>query len=87
MFRFVKFRKNEKSTETINDIYFKSINFIHKSPEYIQNQIYINNLKQIISRQAGISGNLIDWLIEYVEENTAIEYEYANKEIYKHLLK
>lgn len=87
MFHFGKSNKNKNSKKMIDDIYFKSIEYVHEDPEYIQNEIQINSIRNLIAQQSGVSEKLLDWLIESVEENTAIEYEFANKKIYKKLLK
>lgn len=87
MYHFVKSSKKDSLTKKINEIYFKSIESAHKSPEYIQNKMQIDAIKQTLIEQTYAPEKLVDWLIESVEENTAIEYEFANKKIYKKLLK
>lgn len=87
MYHFVKSSKKESLNKKINEIYFQSIESVYNNPEYIQNKIQIDVIKKTLIEQTYASEKLIDWLIESVEENTAIEYEFANKKIYKKLLK
>lgn len=87
MYHFVKLSKEEKINKKVDEIYFKSIEKVHSSPEYIQNKMQIDVIKQTLIEQNYVSEKLVDWLIESVEENTALEYEFANKKIYKKLSK
>lgn len=87
MYHFVKSSKKESLNKKINEIYFQSIESVYNNPEYIQNKMQIDVIKKTLIEQTYASEKLIDWLIESVEENTAIEYEFANKKIYKKLLK
>lgn len=87
MYHLVKSSKKESLNKKINEIYFQSIESVYNNPEYIQNKIQIDVIKKTLIEQTYASEKLIDWLIESVEENTAIEYEFANKKIYKKLLK
>lgn len=81
--------KNKKKhiTETINDIYFKSIEDAHKTKEYEKNKNQIEIIKKILIEKTDTPEALINLLIETVAENTALEYELANKEICDYLLK
>ena len=57
--------KNEK-------IYLNKISKIKSSEEYLQNQLQIKCIKDILINHADVPEKLIDWLIEAVEKNTAL---------------
>lgn len=66
----VIFIKNE-----VNNQYFKSLEKVQQSPEYIQNQKQIDCISKVLIEHANVPEQLIDWLVEAVEENVAMEYE------------
>lgn len=55
--------------------YFKSLKKVQQSPEYIQNQKQIDCISKLLVEHADVPQMLIDWLIESVQENVALEYE------------
>lgn len=57
--------KNEKT-------YLNKISKIKSSEEYLQNQLQIKCIKDILINHADVPEKLIDWLIEAVEKNTAL---------------
>lgn len=84
---FKRKNKKEQITENINEIYFKSIETVHKTKEYTQNKNQIDIIKKVLVEKTDTPEDLINLLIETVEENIALEYEIANKKIYDYLLK
>lgn len=57
------------------DKYFESLEKVRKTPEYIQNQKQIDCITKVLVEHADVPQKLIDWLIEAVQENVALEYE------------
>lgn len=78
MYHFLYNKKNSKQKKNFEDVYFSSIENIKKKPEYIQNQMQIDTIRKVLIKNVNVPEQLIDWLIESVEENTAMEYEVAN---------
>ena len=63
--------KNDKNSNSNN---FKALEKIHNSPEYLQNQMQINCITNILVEHADVPKKLIDWLIKSVEENVTLEH-------------
>lgn len=86
MFNFIKILDKKNLENKLNNIYFKSIKKIQTTDEYKQNNSQIYTLRKIIIENCYVPETLVDWLIESVAENTALEYEFANKKINKHFI-
>lgn len=69
------------SSKNISEDYFKSLEKVHETKEYKQNEKQIQCIKKVLIERAEIPEKLIDWLVEAVEENVALEYEFS-KNIY-----
>ena len=63
--------KNDKNSNRKN---FKTLEKIHNSQEYLQNQMQINCITNILVEHADVPKKLIDWLIKSVEENVTLEH-------------
>jgi|GEM_PF-4153617 len=74
-------KRNKRSEERHNRLYFKSISTTRESKEYIANEIRIECIRKGIKEHTNTPDELIDILIETVEENVALEYESINKYI------
>jgi len=63
-----------------DDFYFNSLDEVRNSEEYIQNQKQIDCITKVLIEHSDVPKQLVDWLIESVQENVALEYEsYINK--------
>lgn len=71
-------RKESKSPKNFEDVYFSSIEKIRKNPEYIQNKMQIDVIRKTLIETVNVPEQLVDWLVESVQENTAMEYELIN---------
>ena len=82
MYKFSNiFNKKNKLVDT----YFNSIEKIQKTDEYNKNRLLIYTLRNILIENCEAPEKLVDSLIETVAENTAMEYENANKKLNKHI--
>ena len=86
MCNFIKISGEKNLENKLNNIYFKSIKKIQTTDEYKQNNSQIYELRKIIIENCLVPEALVDWLIESVAENTALEYESVNIKINKHFL-
>lgn len=86
MCNFIKISDEKNLENKLNNIYFKSIKKIQTTDEYKQNNSQIYALRKIIIENCWVPETLVDWLIESVAENTALEYESANRKINKHFI-
>ena len=66
--------KIEKSQKQDKD-YFKLIDKLSKSQEYVENNIKINDIKNILVNQYEVPYNIVAMLIDNVNEKVAMEYE------------
>lgn len=57
--------------------YFKSLQKVQETKEYKQNEMQIQCIKKVLIERAEVPEKLIDWLVEAVEENVALEYEFS----------
>lgn len=72
------FKNKKGSFNNYNDIFFdkrtfKSLNKLHNSPEYQQNEMQINCIRKVLVENADVPEKLIDWLITSVKENVIME--------------
>lgn len=66
-----------KQNNNFYDSYFNSLSKVQKNKEYQLNKSKINCIKKALIEHADVPEQLIDWLIESVEENVALEYEFS----------
>ena len=79
MYNLVYSKKDSNSKKDIDDVYFSSLEKIRNTPEYLQNQMQIDVIRKTLIENAHVPERLVDWLVESVQENTAMEYEAINK--------
>lgn len=65
------------SHKTSYEKYFKSLNQIENNQEYKRNQKQINFIIKMLVEDTDVPQEVLEMLIEYVQENVAIEYELA----------
>lgn len=67
------------SRKTDYEKYFKSLNQIENNQEYQCNQKQINFIIKTLVEDTDVPREILEMLIEYVQENVAIEYELYSK--------
>lgn len=71
----MSFFKNIYKKSSINENYFESIQKTRQSLEYKENEKQIEYITNILVEHADVPLELIEMLVEYVQENVALEYE------------
>lgn len=64
------FKSNDAST-AVND----SVEKVKKSEEYMQNEMQINTIKDVLINHSDVPEKLVNWLIDAVEKNTELVTE------------
>ena len=64
------------NTKEITKDCFKTISRTKQLEEYEYNKKQIECISKVLIESANVPPLLIDWLIESVQKNTAIKYEY-----------
>lgn len=78
MLDYIKFKDTIiKQNNNFYDSYFSSLPEIQQNKEYQLNEFRIHCIKKALIEHADVPEQLIDWLIESVEENVALEYEFS----------
>lgn len=67
------------SKKDINENYFKSIQKTRQSHEYQENEKQIECITKLLVEHADVPLELIEMLVESVQENVALEYEYSKQ--------
>ncbi len=65
---FLKFKN-------IDEVNSNNLKKLRQTQEYKQNQMQIDCITKILIEHADVPPQLIDWLIESVKQNTALEYK------------
>ena len=65
--------------KTGNEKYFKYLDRIKTNSEYQSNQKQIDFIKKMLVEHNDVPQEVLEMLIEYVQENVAIEYELYSK--------
>lgn len=73
---FKKLNKNKRTTKCTNmDEYLISINKLNNEKEYVENDIKINNIINVLIKKYKVPNMIVDVLIDKINEKVAMEYE------------
>ncbi len=69
-------KSNKRTTKSTNiDEYIVSIKKLNKEKEYVENDMKINDIENILIKQYEVPRSIVAMLIDNVNEKVAMEYE------------
>ncbi|MGN1328006.1 MAG: hypothetical protein ACI4VQ_08090 [Clostridia bacterium] len=71
--------KFEIKVKNDNNINSNLLNKVKGSEEYVQNQMQIDCIRNVLIEHGDVPEKLIDWLIDSVKANTELEFKAIHK--------
>jgi len=82
----ILFSNAEREIEKeLGDIYFKALEKVKNTEEYKKYETQVNGIKDALYRFPVIPEEIINSLVEAVQEQVAMEYEYASKRVISYI--